>query len=400
MNLNQKLSRIIIVTLCMIVSGCASVQLGKQAVDMNSAYAEAGDKVLLTNIIRSSYGYYPQFTTFTDFKGENAISGTVRASIPFGPYLATSNSISPEVSLNGGVQTYSIQNYGQTKAISKLSQRASGYTLLRLMDMGWPMRLILAIYLDSINIHPPIDPVKTDLSTIMYLEAEKTCASNKNKTSKNKQEQNKIEWMNKLCNQNHEIESSDCYRDITRYNAILHIDKCRFSHVKRVINIFEILDYQIEISRKTGDVVFYFDNKEIKDARKRIELEASGSNTPPWEITLRSTEQLIMFLGTLARLQLNDEKIYSAKIYMTQGASEETPIFTVKKSSFLNTDEAAVSAEFQGTTYYIPKTSYNVTGLSGDPSMLIFSHIIREQNAALSEVELPTTSAIIVRAPN
>ena len=98
-----------------ITYGCTAQQIEYQALAHNQAFSASADKILLTNIIRSSRIMPVDYTAITEYQAKEVASGSIVGKIPFGADALRAFSSDPSIDVGPGIASLDIKDFAHQK---------------------------------------------------------------------------------------------------------------------------------------------------------------------------------------------------------------------------------------------------------------------------------------------
>ncbi|MEM8724458.1 MAG: hypothetical protein AAGE86_02950, partial [Pseudomonadota bacterium] len=136
------------------LTGCAfAPQLQRVAMDQNQMVAEVEDELTLLNIVRASHRFPLHFTAVSEVNGNVEVSG----------------SLGLDAALKSGVDTFepgtglgakTAPNFRATVLATEKFQRGiqqpiTAQTVAYYLDAGWPDQLIMALFVERVDVYRP-----------------------------------------------------------------------------------------------------------------------------------------------------------------------------------------------------------------------------------------------------
>ena len=376
----------IIFSLLAFFPACTSQQIKYQALSHNQAISVAADKILLANILRSSEGLPVDHTSITDYKAKENVSGSLGFNLPFGIDAARAFIANPKMDMGPGIESIEMKNFSQLpKSFPKLTTEADQTYMLRLIELGWPPRLVQTFVFQDIYIREGIWP---DLRDRFLEKCRKAKKNNVGNTYCNR-----VKALLKICPDKFNKIFDRRFKEFRQVN-IGH-NRCEFLSFQAILDIAFVTGIEIDIALKGKRAPVDINDKRLKPIFDREKKKLSGKGRVPIKILFRSTDQMVSFIGQVARAQLHLDDTWTPDIYM-QGIKNEkpVPIFRIEKSQLFNNSEG-VSVSYKGKHYTVPLSNYNKR--YSHYSMEIFSQLRKRIQAAIAEVDIPASNTVILR---
>jgi hypothetical protein len=404
-SIHGRISAIFGCILVVFTCGCTAQQIEYQALAHNQAFSASADKILLTNIIRSSRILPVDYTAITEYKAKEVASGSLIGKLPFGPDALRAFNADPSVSVGPGISSLDIKDFAQQKeSFTKLHEDLEIENFGNLVDAGWEGRLIETMLFQSIRI-------RGEFARQLILESQRICDLTKKKEDKECKEisealdcgtvrKNLSEFLNEF------KETSDPV-SLTRVYVNSGDDKCEFLEFQALLSRLELLKISFDVASTKQITPFFFSSKkgnvieglQVKDMKKihdKINEDLSGKNRACLEIIGRSTNLMVRFLGQLTRSQLYlpGGKRWIPGIHLSDNYKDATQLFVVTRGASAGM-KAAVTTEFEGEVYSIPDPNYE--GAQQHKSLYLFSFLRIRLDQAYAQTKLPPSNTLILR---
>lgn len=134
-------------------AGCASnKQLADQVVDANLAQEDAGNRLLLLNVLRARYRHPMHFTKISAVRAPVGLGNpTFTIPTPFGPdFKQQIYNVSTQLSVQQGVDSVVLDTQEFMRGIT--TPVAPGL-MTYMLDQGWPQQMVLHLFVRSIEIY-------------------------------------------------------------------------------------------------------------------------------------------------------------------------------------------------------------------------------------------------------
>ncbi len=367
--------------ICILISGCTAQQIEYQALAHKAAITSSADKILLTNILRASRNMAVDYTAITEYTAKEMVSGSLAPKLPFGGDALNTYSLDPTVSVGPGITTIRIQNFGQqSKSFKVIHQEVKTDNFQRLLDAGWPSRLIETFLIQKLIIRGKFKNAVFKYST------EKCVSPKTTNNSKILGYCNQIELANRKCN-------NGAARIRGRF-LNLGNNKCEFLIFQATQSRLDILEIGYDLRQ---DLKPYLKSvpQNLRDIYEQTEKDLSGDpNRRPLEFKPRSLHEMIRFLGELVQAQLYGTNRWLPKIFLEPDAKNPTPLFVVNRGSPIRA-RAAISTEFKGESYSLNEADFS--NASGHKSLELFTYVRDRLDQAYAAADLPPSNTLVIR---
>jgi hypothetical protein len=152
----QLRTRYLTVVLCLVLCNCSVVDpFGPRADTYNNTERDSRARLLLSNIVRSSYEEPLQWSTVSQVSGTASAGGTLGGKIPIIGHLPSGGSllyeIDPSVTASGG-PTFTVPMLDTKEFQSGIQTPLSPQLLKTFMDEGYPLDFLLPLIVSQITI--------------------------------------------------------------------------------------------------------------------------------------------------------------------------------------------------------------------------------------------------------
>jgi len=374
------------------LASCASYETEVASVGFHAGHAKANQKILLSNIIRASFGWGPTFVAANEVTSSTKAEASLSATINVGPDAPSAHGVTP--SLGGSrQQTVKTIDYGASEAAEFIYRGVSQHDFRDLANRGWPTMITYTLLLASVTID-------RELITEIIERNENFCQENKGKLKcKTKKYYESVHVYGEKC-----IDKNVVYSRV--FNKPTH--RCEFVRFQNILNRLRlvgmyIITTSVGASNKPGSnnnsnsVEIRFRDAFIQTFFERIQAER---DYPVLLFSVRSTAEMIKFLGEISAVQLHSEAPYVPEVIMrspVSGAVAKAPLFVVcrrgdEKYSKCETDNgsanSAVTASVAGHVYYVPMP--DPLSANRARSVALMSYIMELLNRAQSQTEVVT----------
>ena len=136
-----------------LLAGCASnKQLADQVVDANLAQEDAGNRLLLLNVVRARYRYPMHFTKISAVRAPVGVGNpTLTLPTPFGPdFRQQVYNVSTQLSVQQGADSIVLDTQEFMRGITTPVAPA---LMTYMLDQGWPQQMVLSLFVRSIEFY-------------------------------------------------------------------------------------------------------------------------------------------------------------------------------------------------------------------------------------------------------
>lgn len=345
----------LISVLTLLVGACASQDVEYHGLQHTKGIENAGNKLLLVNILRAGKRYPAYYTTIAAYTGGKRASADTTISSPFGAdFITQIYTAVTKLSGSNGLTSVVIDNVGQKKAIQFLHNNKRGReTLESLLREGTPYPVAYALMVQRVKFHPEL------------LEAIIDSADRKCRNPISKATQIYCDYNDRLV--------QDCGE--LRNRGVVFInrgdDECSFKRFQLLFNKTRISPVYLSPIGKTNRLKTEFKDKRTEAVFNR--LIARGVKNPV-VLTYRSPASIIKYVGELAVSQLFLKEKYTPQVLVIDREISKVrhiDLFKIERGNYLNSDYK-FSINFEGERFYIPvreagpyptHTSYEVLSL-------------------------------------
>jgi len=338
------------------LASCVSYETEIAPLGFHEGQAKVHEEILLSNIIRASYGKEPIFVRVLELDSESSITGGIAANFNVGVDASNAHVLSPGVE-GGRKQKVKTVDYGASEAAEIIYQQLDRGQFRVLANRGWPSALATTVLVSNIQID-------SDLFASMRQIAEQTCVAS----------------ANRFCKQNKRIIAEGCVAADTHRASFFNNpndprNRCRFLKFKYVLNILRlagtIIDTQYKIETENLDddekrtiIDFDFREESIQDQFDNLNNSEEYMNSSPISLAVRSPAEILKFVGAVAAVQIHRDHPYVPKVNIPYGSDDyvDVPILEVCDESSalracINANLArglAASAHVEGKRYFVP----------------------------------------------
>lgn len=380
--------------ICVLFSGCAAQQIEFQALAHKTAITSSADKILLTNILRASRKLAIDYTAITEYKANGIVSGSLAPQLPFGGGASSLFSLDPTLNVGAGINLITIQNFGHQKESSEIiHQESKTDNFLRLVDAGWPSRLVETLLIQKLTI-------RKEFKNEVFKNSNDVCtkAKEKEKTKLNMKlaEKRSLKKVLGYCKQIDLVDENNCNNDdIKKRENFLNLgnNKCEFLIFQATQSRLDLLNVGYDVFNDLEPYLIDIDPN-LRKTYKETEEKLSGDKRRALQFKSRSLDELIRFLGELVEAQLYGDNPWIPEIYLEPDAKELTQLFVVKRGGSIGT-QVAISTEFKGEIYSINNADFG--NPLGHKSLELFTYVRGRLDQAYAQADLPPSNTLFVQ---
>ncbi len=373
-----------------LVAGCASTgQVADQVVKSNLAQESAQNQLLLLNIVRAYHRRPMHFTQISAIRLPVGIGNpSFTIPTPFGPDFSQQiYNVSTSIAVQQGVDTTVLNSQEFTRGITTPMPPS---LLLYYLDQGWPQQMVLHLFVRKVEIYKGKELVR---GYINYPENPKAFAAFS-------------AVMADLRGCEFEAKSLDGKAYGPEYTPGQLLDIKGLAAAKGVelsleprgADLTKPTGYQFVKPNKNVELSMESSGRpcQLPDGATKVSAAATperekgtSGNEMSATFVLRSPEAMLYYLGEIARAQLDGNSqgpqfLYSPVRVETFDTDRAT-LFSLKRGA---TAEAAVSVEYEGVTYSVPK------GSAADRSMHVLSLVTQVMGLQNKGTDLPSTANV------
>jgi hypothetical protein len=374
------LSFLSVLVLSALASACASHDMLYHNTEHSEGIANAGNRILLTNILAAAKRYPAYYSTITSYSGKQRFSAETSLKTPFGPdFINQIYEATTKLMGNNGLASVDLRNIGQEKGMKVLHDQLDRREYRRLLILGWPKELVETVLVHHIAIEP-------DLLEELKSNADRECKATQH-------------WLKKhACAAKSRVEAR-CRRIPPKRNFHNRADdECEFLQFQAVSSLTLIAGAVLNLRVGEDDSVIKVEFPQGSVHKKFDELKTrlAKQKRAPYEMNLRSPAMIISYIGEIVAAQLFLDKPFVPTIDVPE--DEASPIRPVR--IFLlrrGIEEGAMkfSVTYEGATYSIPKRGYGHR--PGHASYEILSYIKTQMDRATAASELSKLGPILVQ---
>ena len=311
------------------LASCASYETEVSAVGVHQGHTNANKSILLSNIIRASFGWEPTFVKAGSVTATSSANIGSSASIPFGPDAVNAYSLSPSI---GASKKHAIKviDYGASKAAINLYANLGRAYLRDLVSFrGWPPAVATTFLFHRVRID-------FDLLKFLYKRSLQIC---------NQEKENLICARNIAIEEECELQARTVFINDPRA-------RCKYLLFFFFLNILAINGVVYNTRPKSDDDDQIDISFRDAVAEKEYEELVNGANSPsgPIELNTRSPSDLIKYLGQIAAAQLHLDRPYIPSVQTLNG---RVVLFEAARE-LEKSEEVAVAVRVDGKTYFVP----------------------------------------------
>ena len=313
-----------ILTSCLLMA-CTQQQIVYQAIAHNRAISSSADEILLTNILRASKNMAIDYTAISGYQAKGAISGSVSPKVPFGGDAMNVFSIDPVLNFSDGITSIEVNNFGHEKKSYELLHASSTLdNFARRLTAGWDSRLIVTFFLSRITVRGEFWKEIYDFST-------RECSDQKDPFQT--RECRNIEAALDICGDNYYIKIRD--KKIPEEISIVSngSNQCKFAEFQDMLSRLIINGVTLRLLTKSDDNIDFKRNSELEDIYRKAREEYWNRNLEVFEVGMRSTDDMIKYLGQLVQSQLRSKDPWMPGIYLGSSGEKRTPIFLIERGA-------------------------------------------------------------------
>lgn len=375
----------LISTLMIIFLGCATIEkdnIINTSTQFNLAVEKAQNEMLLLNIVRASKRHPMYITTLTNIKGSVSYGlQTGSINIPFakfgkGPSSNGLYSLAPNASYATN-PLFDIAPLSTKEFVRGFLSPISPETVYDYWQQGWPREMVLYLFVRGIKYKdrydrncPTADSFQNFQATIKDIVA-KECQLEK----KDADEAIGPELKKKVL-------SADV-------KNLVEIQKAGLKLVPGEHDTYQLkapkTDYFINCRTKTFQL--WVDTKPPKDDSGRLRK----STTEPFEMYLRSPEEILYYLGEIMRYH---EKKKQLALKDSEKCEDMDILFSARKATEEDTNPS-VTVDYEGTKYVIPQSPLFEDKCPDDRSMHVLSLVSLLISKQQSAAEIPPPTGVV-----
>ncbi|QUL36752.1 hypothetical protein [Erythrobacter sp. JK5] len=329
-----------------LLTGCAfAPQLQRVAIDQNQMVAEVEDELTLLNIVRASHRFPLHFTAVSEVNGNVEVSGSVGID-------AALKSGTDTFEPGAGLSARTAPNFRASVLATETFQRGiqqpiTAQTVAYYLDAGWPDQLIMALFIERVDVYRRGEPERVAFS--VSNEPEQTAR-----------------FGALLCNFELAARPTVSSRPLADFSDLIDLQKLQDNDTDSETRRTEISAFLELIGREgvslSGDTLFLTGSSNSVMVQKLKEPRCNDTATPLLDAEgvvivprFRSTQGVIYFLGEYVRTARRGSQ-YLLPFANTDCDSvggpvrQFRPIMTVDRG----TGRALVATRFGGERYFIP----------------------------------------------
>lgn len=419
------------ISLALYLTGCARIELESQNYQFNQGIGNINAQLLLLNSVRASKKYPLQFTSTSSYTGDARVSGGLTGAFPFGPGAVNPiYSLAPSLNWRTGLSQVQVADLNTTKATQYFRKSITGsdfrYYYIHNGDRN--LSLISLLLIDYIRI-------KDSLFFSMVSKSRALCASGDSEFATDaaafREQCEFIERYVRSCPKPARTTALGT-QTLLIFGAEYTGDECRDRQIRLASFVLQVVGFNIQGNtpkdsakedakpanggsdkgnkgkgEKTDDDqakkpepdaglgsslgVFYFADPEFERLAK---VTRGKEKETPIDVTFRSPESMVRFLGSLISAQTHRSPPVIPTIFDFE-TKKEVPIFTVHRGLAIPTQAAVEVRDGEGEHFYIPvpDRSEGAKNLTLE-TLSIVADVV---NTATAQAEIPQVPNVTLR---
>ena len=401
-----------------LISACARTEIGTRATEYNSALSDYGNREILLNAVRASKRLPMYFSSIGQLTANEVVDGSIGGDLPFVAGKLPDFTISPGFNISSGISNFAVSNLNQEDFWTRMTTELNPDLMFYYLGNGWRKELIFNLFLDRITIEQSnlngLDSRVTQICSDRrkldqyderlcdHIDSEEMYIRNAIGSGKCRKYSIKrtIEGEKKIRKTFFSFNNSGrnaCtlirYQTLVRKFLVLD-PEFRIVPGKVDEKVLKIVEKKEVIPSGKGEVELSKIIKTIKEpsrkantyslkffpAPKRIEFDldenelSPGSDNTSQNLSIRSPESMLFYLGELIDLQTYQNSSYTPGIAIAESA-KLLPYFVVHRGATIR-KKSSIRLVHEGEHFYIPRPDYGNSGAHRTHQVLTLIHQI------------------------
>ena len=321
-------------------AGCTRAELEHKTDAYNQAIAESNNRQILLNAVRASQRAPMSFVGFGDVSATPNWSGAANGGLNFDPFGLTTYNVNPSVNVNGGFNSFTMNNLNTKEFAAQLQHRLTQADIQHFVDLRFPEELVYLLAVQEYT-------VPQSQFERIELEASRRCQSPSNPRSQQFCMQFSVDAERlRTC------PSFPPSQTVRRLNT--GRDLCGMTAFQLFQRQLRFLEIKLPFVARTGQGVLYYLGELI-----------AAQNYSPYPFMPE------LFTAT------------------ADGVRRTVPLFEVKRGI---SSDAVVAVNYQGEGYYIPRPAFGA--LEEARSLQVLDLVSQLLTRATAAQALPRTSTV------
>jgi len=410
-----------LVAVVVFLSACTKMEIENHSLQFNEAVGTLENQLLLLNAVRASKDYPVRFTKLNSYTGTSRWDGTYAPDVPFPLSPDRQYKVLPSFKFSPGINNMQLADLNTAEAQRALKTNIDFNAWYYFLRSGWDEEVVNNIAIERVSIHERI-------FKLLVSNAERYCRQHADDT-----DCRRIAEIMRNCSRGSTIQDAFTVR---RFNGqrlavffnrpaypcvherfqvaltLLHLSGFslkphtrRFQAKEPTTAIkkgtkLDSVDVNVNVSvgekpssgAKTNNIVSFNDRRltELVDFMlQRRDLDRVGVN--PFEISLRSPESMVRFLGEVVASELYVKKAHVVTVISEDGA--EVPLFLVQQGGVGLQPVAVSIVGPEGERFSIPRPEHGAKDRHRSLQSLAFVEEV--MGAAISLKALPPVTNVI-----